>query len=65
MMVLLHWRAQRGRADLARPLFVRSREINKKILLIFLDKVGGICSNIKTMKQINRKNASNWWWPAG
>ncbi len=63
MIVLLHWRAQAGRANLARPFFVRYRE--RKNLLIFLDKVEGICSNINIMKQINRKNTGNWWWPVG
>jgi hypothetical protein len=32
---------------------------------IVLDRDRGIWFNIGVMRQINRKNSFNWWWPAG
>ena len=36
-----------------------------RIFVIFLDKAEGIWFNECVMRQINRKNTANWWWPAG
>ncbi|OHB85490.1 MAG: hypothetical protein A2Z38_06485 [Planctomycetes bacterium RBG_19FT_COMBO_48_8] len=30
-----------------------------------LDKIEGSCFNVNIMRQINRKNTGNWWWPVG
>jgi hypothetical protein len=34
-----------------------------KILIFSLDKTDESWFNITIMKQINRKNTGNWWWP--
>jgi hypothetical protein len=31
--------------------------------MIILDKAKEICSNTVFMKQNDRKNTGNWWWP--
>jgi hypothetical protein len=39
--------------------------VDGKIFVFLLDKPEEYWFNINIMRQINRKNTGNWWWPEG